>query len=181
MTQKNRKASASMPLNMGSIMMRAAGVLLCLVLFSVHLMGGLYARYTSGGFAEDEARVAKFDINVVGAPADALEVSCVAVGSKNDTYAITIQNRSEVAVTYDIVATVKEKAGQPELKGVSAVVTPASGTLEAGTTSAAGNTSATAELSFDVDWLEFVGGDPIDTPKTIDATFSVTVRVEQVD
>jgi hypothetical protein len=50
----------SKPRHPGSMMMRVAGALLCLVMLSTHLMGGLYARYRTEGSGEDEARVIKF-------------------------------------------------------------------------------------------------------------------------
>ena len=37
-----------------------AGVLLCLTLISVHMLGGIYAKYISKGEGSDSARVAKF-------------------------------------------------------------------------------------------------------------------------
>jgi hypothetical protein len=58
----NRRTSGkhSKPRHPGSMMMRVAGALLCLVMLSTHLMGGLYARYRTEGSSEDEARVIKF-------------------------------------------------------------------------------------------------------------------------
>ena len=168
MTQKNRKASASMPLNMGSIMMRAAGVLLCLVLFSVHLMGGLYARYTSGGFAEDEARVAKFDVNVEGA-SSAVAVTCTQ--SKNDsmTYTITIENQTEVAVEYALSGAVT--SGTP---GVSLAFDAVTGTL------APGADPVTRTMTLTVNWAQFTA-DKNGASASAAANFAVTVHVEQVD
>ena len=43
-----------------NIPMCVACVLFCLTLFSFHLCGGLYARYTARGSASDSARVIKF-------------------------------------------------------------------------------------------------------------------------
>ena len=60
--KQNRRTSGkhSKPRHPGSMMMRVAGALLCLVMLSTHLMGGLYARYRTEGSGEDEARVIKF-------------------------------------------------------------------------------------------------------------------------
>ena len=60
--KQNRRTSGkhSKPRHPGSMMMRVAGALLCLVMLSTHLMGGLYARYRTEGSSEDEARVIKF-------------------------------------------------------------------------------------------------------------------------
>lgn len=52
---KNRQPRAKM-----NIPMLCACVLLCLTLFSFHLTGGLYARYTTRAEAADNARVVKF-------------------------------------------------------------------------------------------------------------------------
>ena len=167
-------AASSMPRNMGSIMMRAAGVLLCLVLFSVHLMGGLYARYTSGGWAEDEARVAKFEVQVTG-KSDNLEPNQIKAfyaknTEDNNTYTISIANHSEVDVRYTLSATLDK-----EIPGVTPVFSNATGTLEAG------NTSAQQTLVFQVDWETFAENGTPDSSYTVTAQFTVKVTVEQVD
>lgn len=77
-------------------------VLLCLVLVSMSMTGGLYARYTASASGSDAARVAKFDVgyNFDGA-GQVLPVSFVP-GQK---YVCEITNSSEVAVTYALSIT----------------------------------------------------------------------------
>lgn len=166
MTQKNKAARASLPV--GSILMRAAGVLLCLVLFSLHLMGGLYARYTSNGEAEDEARVAKFEVNVVGA-SNAVDVTCTQSDSDSLTYIITLENRSEVAVAYTLSGTVT--SGTP---GVSLSFDSAAGTMVPGAA------PVTRTMTLTVNWAQFTA-DKNGTSASVTVNFSVTVHVEQVD
>lgn len=173
--KQNRRTSGkhSKPRHPGSMMMRVAGALLCLVMLSTHLMGGLYARYTSGGWAEDEARVAKFEVEVTGASdnldPNKIEAFYTKSGEGNNTYTITVANNSEVDVRYTLSATLDQ-----EIPGVTPVFSNATGTLEAG------NSSAEETLMFTVDWDEFtktVYGSSYE----VTADFAVKVTVEQVD
>lgn len=59
MEKKNRRRS-SYRIGLGGIILRAALVLFVLILLSVHLMGGLFAKYTTAGQGSDSARVIKF-------------------------------------------------------------------------------------------------------------------------
>ena len=53
-------------LTFGEKMIFIAGILLCLVLITTAMMGGLFARYTATGTGSDQARVAKFgDLTLV--------------------------------------------------------------------------------------------------------------------
>jgi hypothetical protein len=52
---------ANMKLTSGELLMLLAGILLCLVLISLHLTSGLYARYTTSASAYDSARVIRFN------------------------------------------------------------------------------------------------------------------------
>jgi len=80
-----------------------AAVLFCLTLFSVYLVTGLVARYTTSAQHSDRARVAKFSIEGGGhllqditadlAPGDSQKVD------------IQIKNGSEVAVEYTVEVT----------------------------------------------------------------------------
>ena len=88
-----------------------AMVLLCAVLFSSHLTGGLYARYTTSATANDEARVARFDVTVTeitdaGINPEGSDLTINYFENKNEaTYSITIASNSEVAVSYDVILT----------------------------------------------------------------------------
>ena len=46
--------------------MRVAGLLLALVLVTSCFVGGTFAKYTTGNYGEDNARVAKFGVAVQG-------------------------------------------------------------------------------------------------------------------
>lgn len=52
--------SAGKKLTIGSLMIRIAAALFCLVLISTSMMSGLYAKFISRGSGSDEARVIKF-------------------------------------------------------------------------------------------------------------------------
>lgn len=91
--QNNRR----IPLSLGEIMIRAAAVLFCLVLITTSMMAGLFARYTAKGSAEDSARVAAFNVLFRGLEAP-VTVDCKD-GEKDGTYTLTVENKSEVAVS----------------------------------------------------------------------------------
>lgn len=57
MEQRNRRPSG---IGLGGILIRVALVLAVLALLCVHLMGGLFAKYTTSGQGSDSARVIKF-------------------------------------------------------------------------------------------------------------------------
>lgn len=87
-----------------NIPMCAAGVLLCLTLFSMCLTSGLYARYTSKDFGSDAARVAQFSVNLNGADNDLIRIN-VGQGETSGSYIFYIENDSEVAIRYDVILT----------------------------------------------------------------------------
>lgn len=84
----------------GHIMIFIAGALFCLMLVSVALMSGLYARYVSNGDGDDAARVAKFD---VATTVNNVNAEFINKGETNNTYTIAVTNNSEVAVRCDLV------------------------------------------------------------------------------
>ena len=86
----------------GQIMIFVAGALFCLMLISVSLMSGLYARYISTGNGSDDARVAKFDVATTITGVDATFKN---MSNDVNTYTLTIENNSEVAVRCDLVLT----------------------------------------------------------------------------
>ena len=91
--EKNRRS----PMPLGSLMIRIAAVLFCLVMFSTYLMGGLFARYTTSDQGGDSARVAKFD--VACSVAQATDEDGKDIEGK---FTLTVTNNSEVAVAYSI-------------------------------------------------------------------------------
>lgn len=88
MTQSNSKTP---------LVFRIGLALLCAMILSTHLMGNLYARYSTTAVGSDSARVAKFDVTATWVKDDSSDTS--------DAYKLTVTNNSEVAVTYDVVAT----------------------------------------------------------------------------
>lgn len=186
-----RKPSGRPPMRLGSLMIRVALILLCLVMISIHLMGGMYAKYTTKGSGGDDARVAKFDVIITGVPSDAIEVAYSA--TSDDAYSIKVENKSEVAVRYDI--SVKFETSW---KGVSAALDTVAGDHKEDTTtfknvgtlpvySGADNYNEHT-LSILVDWTQWsdadweaftkeaAGNTAMDT-----VAFTVTINVVQVD
>ena len=87
-------------LTSGQTMIFIAGALFCLMLISVSLLSGLYARYISTGSGDDTARVAKFDVATTVPNVNAKFVN---KGAQDNIYTIEIDNDSEVAVRCDLV------------------------------------------------------------------------------
>ena len=86
---------------------RLAGVLLCMIMISVNLLSGIYARYSVTATASDSARVAKFDIqcNVKqGATEITKLLNIDMTPGATKTYTLEVANASEVAVNYTITA-----------------------------------------------------------------------------
>ena len=91
---ENRKAHV--------IVLRAAAVLLILVMLSTSMVAGRYARYTSSASGNDSARVAKFRVTESGDLKTTFIVK-ISPGKSVDKI-ITVANDSEVAVEYEIIA-----------------------------------------------------------------------------
>lgn len=92
MEQKNKA-----PVNW---ILRAAGVLLCLVLASTYLVCGLFARYTTSASGSDSARVAKFEVEG-GSVSSAMITASLVPGNTHEC-SLQIRNKSEVAVEYEV-------------------------------------------------------------------------------
>lgn len=90
----------------GPLLLRIALILLCMTLFSTSMLSGLYAKYTAKNDGDDSARVAKFDVEAAGLSGD-VTVDASA-GQTNGEYKFTVTNKSEVAVSYDLVITFTE-------------------------------------------------------------------------
>lgn len=168
MEQTNRKTRPSRAVGVGSILMRIALVSFCLVLLSVHLMSGLFAKYTSNGEGGDEARVAAFKVNVVGGPASAIEVTCTDYNYNTGTYTITVTNRSEVAVKYTMRVEMANTAG----------VTPTFSNNGTGTLAVGGTNWET--LTFTVDWAQFTASET-GAEASANIAFTVYIDVVQID
>lgn len=160
MEKQNRRSSRKM--TPAGIVLRIIIVLLCLIVLSIYFMDGLYARYVSNGTGSDSARVAKFDVDVVGNAQD-IEIS---TDSADNNYLITITNRSEVDISYQLTVDV-----DPPLLGT---FTDGTGYLNPGE-------SITATLTFTVlDW-NAVTQHMQNAQDSKLYNFSVTVNAVQVD
>ncbi len=86
-----------------NLLMYVVAVLFCATLFSMHFVGGLYARYTAKISGSDSARIAAFRITGEGTIFSTLEANV----SPNTTQSVTLQitNNSEVAVEYTVKVT----------------------------------------------------------------------------
>ncbi len=104
-----------------NILMCTVAVLLCATLFSMHLVGGLYAKYTASVSGSDGARVAAFNITQDGTIFRTVEAD-VRPGTKQAAE-LTIINKSEVAMEYTL--TVTNVTGN--LKPLKFTLTPADG------------------------------------------------------
>lgn len=169
---KYAKPSVRPPLRLGSLMMRIAAVLLCLVMVSVHLMSGMYAKYTTNGSGTDDARVAKFDVEINGS-AD-VTVDCKT--GDNGTYEITVNNKSEVAVSYTISVTtaVAKDSLNFDKSAVTAELDTDKGALPV-------SGSGTHILTFTVnDWSK-ITKNMTGENGLVSLNFTVTIDVVQVD
>lgn len=92
MEQKNKA-----PVNW---ILRAAGVLLCLVLASSYLVCGMFARYTTTATGSDTARVAKFSIS--GTAIQSADITADLSPGEAKTCQLEINNDSEVAVEFEV-------------------------------------------------------------------------------
>ncbi len=86
------------------ILIYLVAALLCATLFSMHFVGGLYARYYTRSRGGDSARVAAFRIVQEGTIFQTIEAN-VTPGSTDTGYTIEITNNSEVTVDYTLKVT----------------------------------------------------------------------------
>lgn len=154
-------------MSLGTLLLRAALVLVCLVMLSFHMMSGLFAKYTATGQSSDSARVAKFDVAVTGPESDNVNISYTETGEGSGTYAITIVNNSEVAVEYTL------QLDMVPVDGISAQFQQETGTI-------APNATLTTNLQFTVN-VEQLTEDATGTLIAVSQPFKVLAHVEQVD
>ena len=91
--------------SIGDGLMRIAFVLLCLVIFSVYMMGGLLAKYAASGSGEDDARVAVFNVTEVDGKTSFSKELVIGLTPGTILEEIEVVNDSEVAVRYTITVT----------------------------------------------------------------------------
>ena len=71
------------------IVFRVGVILLCGMMLSCYLVGGLYAKYSTAATVNASARVARFDCKIVD-------------GYIDERYAVQITNNSEVTIKYSV-------------------------------------------------------------------------------
>lgn len=140
-------------------------VLMCLMLVTFSMVGGLYARYSTTATGEATAQIAKFDVQVTG---DTTGVAVDVAEVKEGVYTFTIINNSDVTVKYGLTMTCE----QP-VSGIVANFDQNEGNLRSGE-----NVART--LTFTVD-LDEVTKDMSGSSASIRYDFTVKVNVEQVD
>lgn len=139
-------------------------VLMCLMLVTFSMVGGLYARYSTTATGEATAQIAKFDVQVTG---DTTGVA-VDVTQEKGVYTFTITNNSDVTVEYDLTM-----AYEQTVSGIVANFDHNEGKLMAGE-------NVACKLTFMVDLAEVTKG-MSGSSDSISYNFTVTVNVEQVD
>lgn len=85
---------------LSGIVMRIAVVLLCLVLFSAHLASGMFARYSTSASSDASVRAAKYQVQIIPVTTGGLTFNETGEG----TYQFRVSNKSEVPVSYTLVA-----------------------------------------------------------------------------
>lgn len=84
------------------LVFRIGVALLCAMLITSHMMGGLYARYHSSGTGSATANVAKFSVSC--SSSDSNTTKTLEIGSEETvTYPFTVTNTSDVTIRYTIV------------------------------------------------------------------------------
>ena len=84
------------------LVLRVGVALLCALLITSHMMGGLYARYYSGFTGNATANVAAFSVSC--SSSDDNTTKTLEIGSKETvTYSFTVTNTSDVTIQYTIL------------------------------------------------------------------------------
>ena len=81
---------------------RIGVALLCAILITSHMMGGLYARYHSSVTGNAAGSVAKFSVSC--SSSDDNKTETLEIGSEETvTYSFTVTNTSDVTIQYTVV------------------------------------------------------------------------------
>ena len=164
--------------------------LLCLVLFSTYLTGGLYARYTAHASGGDTARVAKFHISGSAPSSDGqevrIELNFFDPDKLTDSLAFTVASDSEVAVRYSVIVTIPTGMAHYDWlnitldDGTSATSAGNVFTIsDAGTIPPHDNGERSHTLRFSV--VDEYVGNPGHLTDLTEGAVLVTVRAEQID
>lgn len=84
------------------LVFRIGVALLCAILITSHMMGGLYARYHSSVTGNAAGSVAKFSVSC--SSSDSNTTKTLEIGSEETvTYSFTVTNTSDVTIQYKII------------------------------------------------------------------------------
>ena len=171
-----------------NIPMAMAFVLFYLTLISVHLTGGLYARYSVRDTGADNARVAAFDVS--GVLSDAITV--ISDENSSGDYMFTVNNNSEVAVCCSIGIQFTEQIDERITVSLKTGEETITGTLQSDKKTVlfdladnmAPGSSQTHTLTFEVtswDYFTVQATDPATEVFSKEMEFTVYIDAVQID
>lgn len=168
-------------------------VLLCLVLFSTYLTGGLYARYTTSASGSDSARVARFEITGGGNWTDStenidLDLNFFDPNKTSASLDFTISSASEVAVKYDVVITMPTLPNDCDYSWLEIKLDGKEPTAEGNVytfsgvgTFAPNYSGAPSEHTLTFAILQEFWGTPPANLSDVTDSVQITIRAEQID
>ena len=169
-----------------NIPIRIASVMLCLVLFSLYMTSGMFAKYATGGTSSGNGRVAKFSVTATDQGKSEYVFDQAAAQQPDGSYEVTIENDSEVAVRYTIILkfdraipnyltiTPDENVTVSYDENDKKVVMLTGGDL------IPKSSAVTKTIKFGVDYDEFVDGVTLGQ-QTETISFDTIVRLTQID
>ena len=81
---------------------RVGVALLCMLLITLHMVGGMYAKYSSSVSATGQVRVAVFDVRCISGDENSSKTLKIGTG-ESVTYSFTVKNLSDVSIQYNTV------------------------------------------------------------------------------
>lgn len=170
-----------------NIPIRIASVMLCLVLFSLYMTSGMFAKYTTGGNGKGNGRVAKFSVTATDAGESEYVFDQAAVQQPDGSYSVTVKNDSEVAVRYTIILRFKEdKPNYLTITPADENVTVSYDNNDKKVVMLTGgdlipkSSAVTKTIKFGVNYDEFVDGVTLGQ-QTETISFDTIVRLTQID
>jgi len=161
--------------------------LICAMMVSFHLLGGLYARYSSMADGSDSSRVASFNITgeYTSGQLDKFELNFFDPAKQTHSVTFKVTSDSEVAVKYDIIVTMPE-----EMKSYDWLIITLDGNnltaeenvftvknVDSFTPNDSSERAHTLVFSIRDDYM----GNPGDLEDVENGTVTITVHAEQVD
>ena len=163
----------------GNTMLRIAFLLLILLLVSVYFVGGLLARYNATGSGEDDARVAKFDVQITGDAKDT--VIAASVDPDTGLYEIKVENDSEVAVHYEISVSITPTGGLFPASAISCTVKHGDLESDSGDLPAGPDATAIHTVIFSVNDWNAITQTMSGNQGEVSFAVTATVHVTQID